>query len=145
MTTEKDSHYYEARLKEIGQQRYDALMEGRPFEDSIYDQDLADRLEAETFLPALTSKIAYNFAALRAYVDALDANRDAGDNEKLDILYIKDWPVREKGSMVAAKMTRPEILAALVEIATDDFGPDIDEWITWLAAWEADPPPRGYR
>jgi hypothetical protein len=145
MTVEKNSHYYEARLQKIGQQRFDALMKGRTYEESIYDEDLADRLEAETFLPALTSKIAYNFAPLRAYIEALDTNRDASDDVMLDILYIKDWPVREKGAMVATKMTRPEILAALVEIATDNFGSDIDEWVTWLAAWEADPPPRGYR
>lgn len=138
MTANKDSTYYRNRLKARAQARYEELTAGKTVQDLML---LEEQLEAETFLPALEARIAQRLGEARGLVDALP---DAGD-AAIDVLYLKSFPLREKGQMEMARLNRSEIIGRLEEISGETFGGDAEEWRQWLEAWEKLDPPTGYR
>ncbi len=141
----RDSRYYEDRLEKIAKERYAKLTEGKS-EREIFAMD--EELEEKTFVPALTTRIAYRLPEARAYVEALEKHADVTDpSAKFPVLWISTSSQKMPfgGEMMRANLTRGEMLALLEEISSDSFGDDLAEWRSWLDAWEADPPPRGYR
>ncbi|MEO0751473.1 MAG: hypothetical protein AAFY25_06685 [Pseudomonadota bacterium] len=133
----RDSIYFRSLMRAKAQKVYDELASGRSTSDLM---EMEDEVERRTFMPRLEAEIGRNLPEARAMVEALEV---AG-TEPTPLSWVKIYPGYEYGQAGTARRTRAQMIERLEEIASIDLGDDIRVWQEWLAAFEADPPPRGY-
>lgn len=138
MNTTKDARYYESLMEEKANALREEMTSGMSIRDMM---EIEDELEERTFLPRLLAEVARGLPEARAMVSALREPL----NGPVELTWVKVYPGYEYGQLGHARMTREQIINRLQEISFLDFGDDPEEWSTWLAAFEADPPMTGYR
>ncbi|WP_339109748.1 hypothetical protein [Thioclava sp. GXIMD4216] len=139
----KDNWYYISRLWKAGDERHERLTQGKTT-DEIFD--MLDELNAETS-DARVARIGLHlheaFAIIRLLVDDIMP-------EDPDKVYDLAWVDRVselmgKGELHHERKNRAQLLDRLHWISSEEFGEDLDEWVDWMAAFEANPPPWGWR
>jgi len=133
----KDSAYYYSLMQVRAKKLYDELTAGKSIAEMM---EMEDELEESTFMPRLEAEIGRNMPEARAMIEALGHV----DETPIDLLWVKIYPGYEYGQMGRARVNRVDIIDRLEKIAFLELGDDIDAWREWLAAFEADPPPKGY-
>lgn len=141
----KDAEYYEARMIEKSNVIYKNEIANLPDEEAL---EKIDHFNDELSYQAMLTRIAYNFTEAKEIIKQL---ANVSENEDPDKIYDLTWvAVSSKkmpfgGEVMTAKMTKKEMIKNLEAIASEEFGEDLDEWQSWLAAFEKNPPPRGFR
>lgn len=133
----KNSDYYLALMRARAKALYDSLTKGKSVDELMA---MEDELEERTFMPRLEAEIGRNMPEARAMIEALGH----ADQTPTDLLWIKIYPGYEYGQVGRARVNRADIIDRLERIAFLELGDDIDAWQEWLAAFEADPAPKGY-
>ena len=133
----KDSGYYISLMRDRARALHDELTAGLTARQMM---EMEDELEERTFMPRLEAEVGRGLPEARSIIEALE---NAGD-EAVELVWVVIYPGYDAGKLGHARLTRPEMIARLEEIASLEIGDDLEEWRTWLAAFEADPPPLGY-
>ena len=135
----KDASYYEDRLWDKWNARVDALPNGLS-DDEFSIQYAA--LEEDNAVTMIT-RIGLHFNEARAIIQQLLDDPDPSDPNSI---YLVVWADRVPGIIdrdtapPQLRTTRQGLIERLHWISSEEFGEDLDEWRSWLAAFEANTP-----
>lgn len=145
----KDQHFYERRIRQKLQSDFEQAIFGLSEDELLAMRDNFYGNEDRDLLLRLGVHLHEAFAIIQQILN----DPKPTDPEKI---YDLDWtsrvPERSRTSSLVSvcqpmksRMTRAEMLDRLHWISSEEFGEDLDEWASWMAAFKENPPAWGYR
>ncbi|WP_406735853.1 hypothetical protein [Thioclava sp. GXIMD4215] len=139
----KDDLYYFQRIWDAAEKLYNKKTEGKSWDEILA---MTHALDAESGIERevrIGIHLHEAFAIIRLLVDDMMPE----DPDKIyDVVWVdRVSELMGKGELHHEKRTRAQLLKRLHWISSEEFGEDLDEWVDWMAAFEANPPPWGAR
>lgn len=145
----KDQRFYERRILQKQKSNFEQAISGLSGDEllAMYD-NFSGNENTDLML-----RIGVHLHEAFAIIQKILSDPKPTDPEKI---YDLDWTSRvpERGSAsslawqsqpMRSSMTRAEMLDRLHWISSEEFGEDLDEWVSWMAAFKENPPAWGYR
>jgi tRNA A37 N6-isopentenylltransferase MiaA len=132
--------FYIDRLAHRAWEKLQQALDGRDFEDVLdKDPDLVEQ-NSQSFLIA---RVLLHMREARAMINLLQKDPEASLDHVHQITWVEDSAkgLMDRVELRTESRSRAEMIERLEWISSENFGHDLQAWLDWIAAFEADPPP----